>query len=60
MDQNVERQILVAEYLSLSSILRHKGLDFVEIPDDQLDTMPVRDLRPIVQNMMTIARTPMT
>lgn len=58
MDQIVEKQLLVADYLSLSSILRHKGLDFVEFTNEQLESMKPSDLRPIVSNMRDIARTP--
>lgn len=58
MEPTIEKQLLVADYLSLATILRHKGLDFVEITDEQLDAMRSSDLRPIVANMRDLARTP--
>lgn len=58
MNPSVEKQLLVSDYLSFASILRHKGLDFVELSDEQLEGMKNSDLRPIVQNMRDLARTP--
>jgi hypothetical protein len=58
MDQQLERQLLLDLYMEYTTLAAERGLSSTELSDDQKKSLPLSDLRRIVNELKALVRTP--
>lgn len=58
MDTDVLMQLAIDEYFAYLEMLSQRGMQVTALPEDALRSLPLRDVRVLVDRLKQLARTP--